>query len=359
MMSSQSNTLPSNTRPSSLTYYLLRSWLPILIVGGVIFWLSGGFPPTAWVLLSQLISRWSALQATQGSAALIPLCILVVQCVLLLIAWGMLVLVIIREISAFKDWQAQKRIVQLQAALLASGNAPATAATVNRPVSPLPQPQQAVQQKPVAQQSVQQKPVAQQSVPKPVAQQSVWYDQVSGPLTPVQPEPANRGLRIELDESDSAPDSPFDNKLLTSMQLKSRGLRLDLDKPEAMPPNPFDGDDKSPSAQLKSRGLQVSSDGTSRPVKGNPNDPFGAKDDVFDFFLESDEDAENAAPDEEEAPVEEAEPEKEIPPFLYGNPFEGELPEVFRYDMDLRQSVLDIRDAKDADKDQDKDKGKA
>jgi hypothetical protein len=44
------------------------------------------------------------------------------------------------------------------------------------------------------------------------------------------------------------------------------------------------------------------------------------------------------------AAEDEAEDEAEDSPFVFGNPFDGPLPEVFRYDADLRRSVPELAD---------------
>jgi hypothetical protein len=49
--------------------------------------------------------------------------------------------------------------------------------------------------------------------------------------------------------------------------------------------------------------------------------------------------------DEEELDEEEEEEEEEDDddnPFVFGNPFDGPLPEVFKYDADLRRSVPEL-----------------
>ncbi len=302
MISSSPNSLPSKTQPSTPIRYLLRSWLPIIIVGIIIFYLSGGFPPTVWILLSQMLSRWKTLQATQGSAVFIPLCILVVQCVLLLIAWSMLLVVIVREVSSLRKQQDQTKSARLQMGYQAVGNTSAPAVAT----PPLPANQVATPHNP-------------------------WYDQVSSPLAPDPTQAKNRGLRVEEDALDN---NPFSSDLLIQAQAKSRGLRVDTEQPDGMPANPFEDDTLTPT-QTKSRSVRISQ----------------AADNLFDLFSESDKPADEEEPaDEEDAP------------FVYGNPFEGELPEVFRYDMDLRKSVLEIRDEQsttDPDKGKAKDKVKA
>jgi len=50
--------------------------------------------------------------------------------------------------------------------------------------------------------------------------------------------------------------------------------------------------------------------------------------------------------EEEEQPEEEE--EEDDSPFVFGNPFDGPLPEVFRYDTELRRSVMELTEEEDS-----------
>src|SRR5205807_10225652 len=60
---------------------------------------------------------------------------------------------------------------------------------------------------------------------------------------------------------------------------------------------------------------------------------------------------------EEEQPDEESEEEED--PFVFGNPFDGPLPEVFRYDTELRRSVMELTEEEDSRSNGSKAKGSA
>jgi hypothetical protein len=77
------------------------------------------------------------------------------------------------------------------------------------------------------------------------------------------------------------------------------------------------------------------------------NRPFDIQSDVYSVFkrshsygmvLDVPEEIQEEEEEEEEDNVREEEP-----PFRYGNPFEGSLPEVFSYDVDLRRSILEVK----------------
>jgi hypothetical protein len=63
--------------------------------------------------------------------------------------------------------------------------------------------------------------------------------------------------------------------------------------------------------------------------------------------------------EEEELDEEEEENEEDDNPFVFGNPFDGPLPEVFRYDAELRRSVMEFADEEEAEINSSKAKGKS
>jgi hypothetical protein len=100
----------------------------------------------------------------------------------------------------------------------------------------------------------------------------------------------------------------------------------------------------------KSQDLQAMSEehnknGSSKSTDVQIISPESEKqDDLFDVNMavfELSSDSEEARV--ENKTVETAKPKDEDPIFVYGNPFEGELPEVFNYDMDLRREVQDLK----------------
>jgi hypothetical protein len=93
----------------------VRSGLPILGTAVFVWILSGGFPPTTWVFLFQTITQLNRLFATQGTAAILPLTILIVQSLFLAAAWGLLGWVILREGAYLVTMQSKAELDRLLA----------------------------------------------------------------------------------------------------------------------------------------------------------------------------------------------------------------------------------------------------
>ena len=72
------------------------------------------------------------------------------------------------------------------------------------------------------------------------------------------------------------------------------------------------------------------------------NGPFDVQNDVYSVFRRSSPYNTSLDVSEENMDKEEKDVREEESPFRYGNPFEGSLPEVFSYDVDLRRSILEV-----------------
>jgi len=110
------------------------------------------------------------------------------------------------------------------------------------------------------------------------------------------------------------------------------GVRVVIDNtPDVYPSNPFVG--KTADAKsAKSQGVQIPSHQQDQP------DPFAAQEEVLDLFEK--EDDSSSLPNEQFAIQEKI---VEEPVFVFGNPFEGDLPDVFTYDKDLQKAVAGLR----------------
>lgn len=99
---------------------------------------------------------------------------------------------------------------------------------------------------------------------------------------------------------------------------RSYGVRVTIDDtPDEYPANPFVGKTADAKSTTKNRGVQISSKQHDQP------DPFDVQDGTLDLFDKKD--------------------NVEEPIFVFGNPFEGDLPEVFTYDKDLQKAVEGLR----------------
>ena len=94
----------------------------IIVAGIILYVLSGGFPPTSWILLIQVLSQWSAISAARSGVALLSLVILIFQSLLFAVAWGLFIWVIAREFSAHKELQTQISLAEKQAMLRADAS---------------------------------------------------------------------------------------------------------------------------------------------------------------------------------------------------------------------------------------------
>lgn len=72
------------------------------------------------------------------------------------------------------------------------------------------------------------------------------------------------------------------------------------------------------------------------------NSPFDIQNDVYTVFRHPHSYGTILDDSEEIQEKEENNAKEEESPFRYGNPFEGSLPEVFSYDVDLRRSILEV-----------------
>jgi hypothetical protein len=285
-MSSSRSALANNAFVSVTKKRILPGWLPILVVAIVVFWLSGGLPPTAWRLLFEMLIHWHALQVEQGSATIFYFAVLLVQAVLILVAWIMLIIAIEREVMVFKRLQSQQRVMALQATLAA----------------PVPE--------------------------KDIAQPSV-SDQTHGVVASAD-EAKSQGAQLSSDWQNADDDgrNPFDDDTLDTipewpMRPKSQGIQID--------PSQIDHDDEEDGKVQD--GLDDSSEDDSEEL----DNPFDMSQAIFELSPEEEES------EEEEQEEEEEEKSEQKPIFVFGNPFEGDLPEIFDYDMDLRRELEDMQ----------------
>jgi hypothetical protein len=96
---------------------------------------------------------------------------------------------------------------------------------------------------------------------------------------------------------------------------------------------------KFPANPFEEPGIGPSDHSTGQIVR---NSPFDIQNDVYSVFRRSYPYNTSLDVSEEKIDVEENGAKEEESPFRYGNPFEGSLPEVFSYDVDLRRSILEV-----------------
>jgi serine/threonine protein phosphatase PrpC len=90
--------------------WLRRAIWGMLGIGALLlFWVSGGFPPRAWLFLAAVIPQISRLWALHGPAMVLPLALLVIQSLAWAIAWGFLVW---SCIAIIRHWRQSRRELQ-------------------------------------------------------------------------------------------------------------------------------------------------------------------------------------------------------------------------------------------------------
>ncbi|MDQ6644200.1 MAG: hypothetical protein M3Y76_07105, partial [Chloroflexota bacterium] len=67
------------------------SWGPLAIAGIGIYWISGGFPPRAWMLLFAVLPQLAHVWTLRGPAIAFPVTLLVFQSLTWLITWGLFI----------------------------------------------------------------------------------------------------------------------------------------------------------------------------------------------------------------------------------------------------------------------------
>ena len=118
------------------------SWGLLLIAGIGIFWISGGFPPRAWILLAAVIPQLTRLWLLRGPVIILPVALLVIQSVTWIIAWGIFIAVCI---ALMRHWRQIRHDMEEFEADLQEAHEKISETVEHLPWSPLSLP---VRQKP-------------------------------------------------------------------------------------------------------------------------------------------------------------------------------------------------------------------
>jgi len=95
--------------------YDIHAWLRRAIWGTMgigailLLWVSGGFPPRAWLLLAAVIPQVSSLWALHGPTLVLPLALVVIQSFTWVLAWGLLVW---GCTASVRHWRKSRRELQ-------------------------------------------------------------------------------------------------------------------------------------------------------------------------------------------------------------------------------------------------------
>jgi hypothetical protein len=364
--------------------------LALILLG----WLSFGLPHPTWFLLLKTIIQANTLIAQQGMAFLLPLLILAVQSIFLLCAWGLLIWGITREVRTLIAFYSDIATLQMASPSVAAAPVvpqPPVAAvppvvpnpypssyTPSQSYAPLP-PSSAMPLNPFATDDEEDFPTELIDLPTqlttppdyniPAASQAASttryasYDLLVGAT---QQEDKSSPLSIEAPVHNER-DAEAPGKRSTSIQRRAPISSPNLDQDDDFswkrpadqevpaytpPPAPAEDpleatviSDRSkmnkahpseeskqalPAARPKRQPKQPS------PPQDDPfsvieDDPFAVKEDVLHVFEQEDPEEQMQEEDEQAA--------EDDPVFVYGNPFEGPLPDVFMHDEDLKRSI--------------------
>lgn len=88
--------------PGDRRNFLLLRCLPVVLAGPLIFWLSGGLSSPTWILLAKTGMQLFVQKGESLATLLLPLCILLLQALLLIACWIGYLWLIVRIIMDFK-----------------------------------------------------------------------------------------------------------------------------------------------------------------------------------------------------------------------------------------------------------------
>jgi hypothetical protein len=307
------------------------------------FWLSGGFYPQTWQLFLQACIQFSLLWSQQGVGALFPFAVLTIQSLLLAMAWGFLLWLALREIYEMFVARRKPAAVPLSVAINSQqsmqGNAPSSPSYaqaqdalslqehVNRTENPF---------QPVASPSSNgvlgnpfEEPEPSDSVKRSqgVQEDQVQPETLAPPLTQ-QNDQLSQLFHHELE--DIAASTIIQQNTSDDNRQEIRAHRQEDEYEEVfLRPSQDERDDPSGIPASEQENVNFSSAlyelGFFRPGQSPTGD--------------------QPATSQAEVEQPEAQPSSanKDPDQLYvlGNPFEGQLPEVFQQDEDLKHTVLE------------------
>lgn len=276
----------------------LRLFYPLVgITALLLAWLTVGLGPSTWWLLLQVIKQFSQLWSQHGVIVLWSLILLVAQSLLLLAAWILLIWI---AASGGSHFYAVLPEAAMRARSMSMPKSPpfvfsdAEAVVPYQPASPQPvlvAPQQSLS----ALETVQNPQVEQSAAASPLP-----FDAAQVKISEVIVHPPHTAYTSA---------APMGNHLWLS------------DKPAVSPVPP-----RSQDEERSSDPFAVHQD--------EPGDPFAVHEDVLKTFMQ-------------EIPPMQADKRQEQTSlaneqdhsFVFGNPFDGPLPDVFEHDEDLKRSI--------------------
>ncbi len=382
---------PAAGKPGTVNWPLRG--LLILGVGLLLGWLSVGLPQATPLLLLRTLLQFKALQAQIGIAALGALALLTVQTLLILAAWGLFLWVAIREMRAFFSSQtaaSHPTPPLYPPAQMAYPPAQAFPAVADMPTAVAPPPlahadqdnpfesQDSSQHRAVAYSApslseaptryatppaasdkptgIASKQTRQASIPQELQQDedSVPTLLIRPQLTEAEPEPEQKA-RQQVTEEDEAERTVIKTDMLAKAVAEMKASRQQMVESMSGPvvdalaappasaskaPVPSVEPQKTASSEVPpekektrtAKGIRQSDHSMTAtdPYAVQP-DPYAVQVDLFESLPEEEE--------EDEKPSEPSAQRPEESSFIFGNPFDGPLPDVFEHDEDLKRAL--------------------
>ena len=297
-----------------------KQWIEFaLLIGGTGLLLAIVFVGLAlpvWRLLFQTLRQFAMLQAQQGIGAAGLLCLLVFQAGFSLAAWGLFA------------WIAVRGGMRLRA----------TASHANSQFDMPPMMDAAALNQPIAPAQVAgQTAVPGLSMPPTVVQTPTVPPQ---PLPHVQvtmmPDPFEKLAFMQYPFTAPRTAAPVSQAPIpTAEEQKVHPKRAEVtNEATVLRPNPLSSNNRT--SRWQEPPSHLSQQATQRQPGNSETqgDPFAVNEDAVKLFLR-----ENALPKSKEQPEQKPGFGIPNPEFLFGNPFEGLLPDVFEHDEDLKRSI--------------------
>lgn len=317
--------------PGGLTRKQWRQQFLLLIGGAslLLAWLSVGLVPSTWWLLLQALRQFDTLWAQQGTSVLGLLLLLAVQSLFLLSAWALLIWVAVREGIRLRAMGSEtEEQISAQPAIADVASVSALYQPTMASIVPSP----AIQEPPLL------------LPPDPTTAQSSHPERPALPrvqvtLTPAQSDTYEVGspARSSLAEQRTVtPSLPVQETRITASEKIVQAPRIaykaevPLQRHASLSPDgpEFLFQEKQTSSSMRQRTQQKRGHGE------DLRDPFTVHEDVVKMFLQ-----ENPLVKAREQAEQKQLAGEEKQEFVFGNPFEGLLPDVFEHDEDLKRSI--------------------
>lgn len=357
---------------------LISHDFPLVGAAIVLFWLEG-IPPTAWIQLVRISLQWN-MNGVQREALLLPYCLLIVQSVLLIVAWGIFFWTVYHEaiilVNLFTQYKPQA--VKQSLTLAPHTSLPkemATSKALSSSSNKASQSMSFVRAMPNGNRQSASAPIP-QVLSSPTSSRvdfpsNPFVVEVEQPTTGTVPGPAPLDVRssIELNVDEAIQEPPIKGTYMpqatesatkddlpklfeeseegrtyfaAKLSHKKQAIEASTEKQQS---EPFNTSSMSRLEELLSQSTkQGSSIGKTESnhelerelpqVSQAPEytdrshtRPVGAQSDSIGSFpikgeIQEQEETQNADPD-----------------YVYGNPFEGALPDIFHYDMGLKRML--------------------